>query len=112
MLGGRQGQGHRPDGAARETALDEARDEYRRLLYVAMTRAIERLIVCGVDGINKRPDGCWYDLARGALEGQCVTEQADDGAGEVLRYRKMPDTGASAPASKAQAQELNLLPPG
>jgi ATP-dependent helicase/nuclease subunit A len=100
-----------PMGAARELALNEARDEYRRLLYVAMTRAIERLIVCGVDGINKRPDGCWYDLARGALEGQCITEQADDGAGEVLRYRKMPDTGASAPASKAQAQELNLLPP-
>ena len=33
-----------------------------------MTRAIERLVVCGVDGVNKRPDGCWYDLVRGALE--------------------------------------------
>jgi ATP-dependent helicase/nuclease subunit A len=54
------------------------------------------LIVCGVDGIIKRPDGCWYDLARGALEGQCVTEPADDGAGEVLRYRKMPDIAAPA----------------
>ncbi len=63
-----------PMAAAREAALDEARDEYRRLLYVAMTRAIERLIVCGVDGVNKRPEGCWYDLARGALEGQCVAE--------------------------------------
>src|SRR4029077_752793 len=42
--------------AAREAALNEARDEYRRLLYVAMTRAIERLIVCGVDGVNKRPE--------------------------------------------------------
>ena len=62
---------------ARETALNEARDEYRRLLYVAMTRAIERLIVCGVDGINKRPEGCWYDLACGALEEHCVLEQAD-----------------------------------
>jgi ATP-dependent helicase/nuclease subunit A len=85
-----------PMSAAREAALNEARDEYRRLLYVAMTRAIERLIVCGVDGIIKRPDGCWYDLARGALEGQCVTEPADDGAGEVLRYRKMPDIAAPA----------------
>ena len=83
---------------AREAALDEARDEYRRLLYVAMTRAIERLIVCGVDGINKRPDGCWYDLARGALEEYCVTEQADDGSGEVQRYRKTaPEATAAIP---------------
>src|SRR4029078_6339506 len=45
-----------PMAAARETALSEARDEYRRLLYVAMTRAIERLGVCGDDGLIKRPD--------------------------------------------------------
>ena len=41
-----------------------ARDEYRRLLYVAMTRAADRLIVCGADGERQRPDGCWYDLVR------------------------------------------------
>ena len=52
-------------GAARETALGEARDEYRRLLYVAMTRAIERLVVCGVEGKNKPPEGCWYELVIG-----------------------------------------------
>ena len=46
-----------PMEAARESALGEARDEYRRLLYVAMTRAIERLIVCGVDGINEAAGG-------------------------------------------------------
>src|SRR5262249_43007236 len=32
---------------ARQAALDETEHEYRRLLYVAMTRAAERLIVCG-----------------------------------------------------------------
>ena len=84
-----------PMGAARETALGEARDEYRRLLYVAMTRAIERLIVCGVDGIRERPEGCWYDLARDTLEPHCVSEPADDGDGEVLRYRKVAGASAS-----------------
>jgi ATP-dependent helicase/nuclease subunit A len=74
---------------ARTTALDEARHEYRRLLYVAMTRAIDRLIVCGCDGKNKRPENCWYDLVRVALEAQCVREPSDDGAGEVWRYRKV-----------------------
>ena len=53
---------------AREMALDGARDEYRRLLYVAMTRAIDRLIVCGIDTGRKLPDGCWYELVRNALE--------------------------------------------
>jgi ATP-dependent helicase/nuclease subunit A len=85
-----------PMGPARETALGETRDEYRRLLYVAMTRAIERLIVCGVEGKTKLPEGCWYELVAGALKEHCVPEPADDGAGEVLRYRKAGDAAASA----------------
>jgi ATP-dependent helicase/nuclease subunit A len=97
-----------PMAAAREVALNEARDEYRRLLYVAMTRAIERLIVCGVDGVNKRPDGCWYDLARGALEPYCVTEQADDGNGDVLRYRKIPDAAAPGVAAPATSDKITM----
>ena len=99
-----------PMAAARETALNEARDEYRRLLYVAMTRAIERLVVCGVDGLIKRPDGCWYDLVRGALEAHCVTEPSDIGDGEVLRYRKVPDAPPIQPP-KPVALQLPLLPP-
>ena len=99
-----------PMAAAREAALNEARDEYRRLLYVAMTRAIERLIVCGVDGVNKRPEGCWYDLARGALEGQCVAEPADDGSGDVLRYRKVPYAAAADTAATETAGDAIALP--
>ena len=54
--------------AARAAALAEAEHEYRRLLYVAMTRAADRLIVCGADGERaRRPKGCWYDLMREPL---------------------------------------------
>lgn len=84
---------------AREAARHAARDEYRRLLYVAMTRAAQRLVVCGAQGDRKIPDGCWYQLVEDALTGECVTEQADDGNGEVLRYRK-----CEASAAPAQAQ--------
>ena len=28
----------------------------------AMTRAAERLVVCGTKGVNKMPEGCWYEL--------------------------------------------------
>ena len=54
--------------AARDAAKSEAENEYRRLLYVAMTRAADRLIICGADGRTKRPERCWYDLVRGPLE--------------------------------------------
>ncbi len=73
---------------ARQIALDAARDEYRRLLYVAMTRAAERLVVCGAQGDKKIPDGCWYQLVRDTLEDECVSEEAADKNGNVLRYRK------------------------
>jgi ATP-dependent helicase/nuclease subunit A len=99
-----------PMAKAREAALDEARDEYRRLLYVGMTRAIERLIVCGVDGINKRPDGCWYDLIRGALEQHCLAEPAGDGVGNVLRYRKILDATAAGTAAREPTGSLVPIP--
>ncbi len=41
--------------------------EYRRLLYVAMTRAEDRLIVCGHETKRTPPDGCWYEIVRRGL---------------------------------------------
>ncbi len=73
---------------ARGAAQQAARDEYRRLLYVAMTRAKERLVIVGTQGRNKIPDGCWYQLVEDALKADCVTEKVDDDGGAVLRYRK------------------------
>jgi len=87
--------------AARARVDDAARDEYRRLLYVAMTRAAERLVVCGAQGVNKIPEGCWYGLVRAALEDDCISEPADDGLGEVLRYRK----GEPEPMRAVEANE-------
>ena len=92
-------------GAARTSAREAARDEYRRLLYVAMTRAAERLIICGTEGERGRPVGCWYDLVHDALKSDLVEEAADDGDGVVWRYRKTagePAKLASAPGRKAK----------
>src|SRR4029077_8202713 len=96
------GAGKKPDdssamGSARQAALAEARDEYRRLLYVAMTRVADRLIICGADGERKRPDGCWYDLVRAALDPHLV-EETDDGE-KVLRFR--PTAAESAGVAPA-----------
>jgi ATP-dependent helicase/nuclease subunit A len=80
-----------PLSAARERARHEAEDEYRRLLYVAMTRAIDRLIICGAEGERGRPEGCWWNLVFAALKPPVsIEEPADDGEGMVWRYRKAP----------------------
>ena len=55
-----------PMAQARARAIDAACDEYRRLLYVGLTRAADRLLVCGAKGLNKAPQGCWHDLVLSA----------------------------------------------
>ena len=41
--------------------------EYRRLLYVALTRAKDRLYLCGWNTQNKPPAGNWYELVEQAM---------------------------------------------
>ena len=54
--------------AAIKKDADAARDrEYRRLLYVAMTRAEDRLYICGWNTARTAPSGCWYNMIRDAL---------------------------------------------
>jgi ATP-dependent helicase/nuclease subunit A len=85
--------------SARQAKLAEAGDEYRRLLYVAMTRAADCLIICGADGERKRPDGCWYDLVRTALAAQLVED--GDGGEKVLRFRPSAAAAVMPPARRA-----------
>jgi len=42
--------------------------EYRRLLYVALTRAEDRLYVCGWANKTAAPEGCWYNLVKRGLD--------------------------------------------
>ena len=48
-------------------AIDRDR-EYRRLFYVALTRAADRLYICGAEGSTGRRPHCWYDMAWRALD--------------------------------------------
>lgn len=51
---------------ALDALKERAKQEYRRLLYVGMTRAEDRLIVCGYKG-RKQTSGTWLDLVADAL---------------------------------------------
>lgn len=52
---------------AKEAANARMLEEYRRLFYVALTRARDRLIVCGFEGKRKASGVSWYDLAERAV---------------------------------------------
>ena len=88
-----------PMGDARTKALDAARDEYRRLLYVGLTRAAERLLVCGARGVNKAPKGCWHDLVLTAL--QPLSEEISNEEGKVWHFRKGVLVGGKQPREVA-----------
>src|SRR5262249_12894379 len=99
--------------AAREAMLGETEDEYRRLLYVAMTRAADRLIVggCLPGNVSSVRKYSWYDLTGKGLENSGLhvqTFEASDGS-VVKRYSRPEDavavTGAAA-GKKAPALEL------
>ncbi|MBV9570416.1 MAG: double-strand break repair helicase AddA [Alphaproteobacteria bacterium] len=65
---------------AKEFARREALKEHRRLFYVALTRARDRLYVCGFENKNGIRDESWYRLAEAAMMkiGQKVTQSDGD----------------------------------
>lgn len=50
--------------ALKEQEAEAAQEEYRRLLYVALTRAEDRLCVCGYRKKNKPKEDSWYEICR------------------------------------------------
>ncbi|HEX9169536.1 MAG TPA: 3'-5' exonuclease, partial [Roseiarcus sp.] len=85
---------------ARTEARESAKAEHRRLLYVAMTRAAQRLIVSGHETSRPRPPDCWYNLVYSGLADSLVAAQAPFGDGEeILRYGEglRAENGAETP---------------
>jgi len=82
-------------------------EEHMRLLYVALTRAADRLIVSGVrpkerkDGADPRPANSWHVIVEQAL-GSMACEPIDGGG---LRY------GSTASARAKRARDRVELPP-
>jgi ATP-dependent helicase/nuclease subunit A len=86
-----------------KAALDRAeRQEYHRLLYVAMTRARDRLYVCGWQGVNRRNANSWYDLVKAGLDGHLTEHEEGDGV-RVQRW-EAPQT-KPAPSCEQELHE-------
>jgi ATP-dependent helicase/nuclease subunit A len=72
--------------AARAHARQEVENEYRRLLYVALTRAEERLYICGHHGAQGKQQGCWFDLVADGLA-DVLNEVPDEHAPDGMVHR-------------------------
>ncbi|HEV2264084.1 MAG TPA: double-strand break repair helicase AddA [Stellaceae bacterium] len=109
--------------AAREAVAlaDRRRDEeYRRLLYVALTRAADRLYVCGWIGQRQPPDDAWYPFVKAGLKaagGEAFDFNAmdligtDGWRGEGLRLVTQQRGKRESPAARrAAAPAVNALP--
>ena len=80
-----------PEATSRAKAVivDQMIEEHHRLLYVAMTRAEDRLILCGTKADGEAPEGSWYAMAEFGLsrsEPGLKEVAAPDRDGTVLRF--------------------------
>ncbi|PZQ17221.1 MAG: double-strand break repair helicase AddA [Ancylobacter novellus] len=87
---------------ARAERAARAEAEHRRLLYVALTRAKDRLVVCGHDVGRARPEGAWYDLARNGLAASPEVETIEV-APERTLLRLRSGEAAAGPRPEAGA---------
>ena len=80
--------------ALRERQKSLMLDEYRRLLYVALTRAEDRLYIFGASNKEAPNEQSWYALIRRGLSGIATEFTSADGTG--LRLGSLPKTRGKA----------------
>jgi ATP-dependent helicase/nuclease subunit A len=86
-------------------------EEHNRLLYVALTRAEDRLLVCGWQTRKSVPDESWYTLVRRGFEAAgAEAEPFGPWDGEVLRLYSVQSVPAALPTVSTQVDHAGALP--
>ena len=96
----------RPSSRRATAMLGDTEDEYRRLLYVAMTRAADRLIVggCMPGNMNSVRKLSWYDLiTKGLANSDLQLQEIETRDGAVKRYSRPEEAAPAAGAAAAPA---------
>jgi ATP-dependent helicase/nuclease subunit A len=97
-----------PMRRAKDAIVAQMVEEHHRLLYVAMTRAEERLIVCGTQGKGEAPEGSWYAMVELGLSRSgpgLASVPAPDGQGEIRRFMVSRPGGAEQAQTPAPGPE-------
>jgi ATP-dependent helicase/nuclease subunit A len=103
---------------ARARVNELAMAESRRLLYVALTRARDRLYIASALGQRAPPEGHWRGMIDAALTGHAHLAEidAEDGEGQVLQWRSVrakpaAPTAIEPPPSKSKLPDWLRKPP-
>ncbi|MEO1503528.1 MAG: double-strand break repair helicase AddA [Pseudomonadota bacterium] len=97
--------------ALRDAHAEREAEEHRRLLYVALTRAEDRLLICGA-AKKQAPTGSWYALCEAASQGygEILPSPVLDENGTALKgWRHAPGGDARAAPEKAETRSEALL---
>jgi ATP-dependent helicase/nuclease subunit A len=94
---------------AKKTARKADLEEYHRLLYVAMTRARDRLYVCGWSQKEAPEKACWYELVDQGMQG-LLTETAGYDGKPVQRLISEQTVPVKAPCETEAAAAATELP--
>ncbi len=94
---------------ARADEKKRKNEEKKRLLYVALTRAEDRLYICGWEGKNGRTSDCWYNLIDTAfgMDFSEKTEEVQLACGDVARRR----SSGSLPVSEPETEQVSDVTP-
>jgi ATP-dependent helicase/nuclease subunit A len=86
-------------------------EEYNRLLYVALTRAEDRLLICGWQSGKTSKDECWHSLVRHGFE-TLGAEREPFGLweGDVMWLRAPQTIPAETPPAAVRADQAAALP--
>jgi len=89
--------------AAVQAAVDENKaaqmQEQNRLLYVALTRAEDALIICGAKPKNAPPESCWYNAVAEGFTRLGITAGADGRREFAVPQSAPPDRTKAASAA-------------
>ncbi|MCB9990282.1 MAG: double-strand break repair helicase AddA [Rhodospirillales bacterium] len=92
--------------------LDRTMDEeYRRLLYVALTRAEDRIYIGGHTGKREPIEDCWYNYIAAAFNTIPDVEDIDLDDMRVKRFSNPQTRPPKDPAESGRQQDIERLPP-
>ncbi|MEE2745799.1 MAG: double-strand break repair helicase AddA, partial [Pseudomonadota bacterium] len=99
----------------RERVILEQDNEYRRLLYVAMTRAEDRLYISGWCTKNKASDGCWYKIIEEAIAGlgekkedSLLSKLGSQPGSEIIRFASSQKVSVESKVPQSKEEKIQL----
>ncbi|MBT3070311.1 double-strand break repair helicase AddA [Rhodomicrobium sp. Az07] len=96
-----------PVADEKDERAEAARRESARLLYVAMTRARDRLYIAGSHTGENLPEGCWFDTVKAAIDQHAV--EGIDGDGRLL-WRFGSERGGVGVKERSREPQPVVLP--